>query len=172
VEDVSLHLSFLATAGIVYLSEPLRLLMSRYIPRASLAEVASVTCAAYISTLPYVMHTFGSASPYSLVANMLVLPLVPAAMLLSSGVVMASFVSAAAASALGYAASLLLNAIILVARIIQGFPFSTVDVTVPLEGMYFLYAMIIVVVSYLARKRQDETFQTTADGYMTDIIKY
>ena len=91
--DVSLHLSFLATAGIVYMTEPLQEILIRYRVQKSYTEMIATTLSAYIATLPYVIHTFGTVSVYSLIANILVVPFVPLAMLLSFLVVIVSYKS-------------------------------------------------------------------------------
>lgn len=48
-----------------------------------LREVLVATVAAQLTTLPIVVATFGYYSPYALIANLLVVPLVPLTMLLT-----------------------------------------------------------------------------------------
>jgi competence protein ComEC len=170
--DVSLHLSFLATAGIVYLSEPLKTILGKYIRQTSLLELAVTTLSAYFATLPYVMYTFGTVSLYALIANMLALPLVPIAMLLSFIVVCLSYISNTIALIVGYADTLLLNCILFVAHVIERFPFSYITLSISFVGMCVLYLGTIAAFSYVLYKKDDETFTTNESGYLTGTIKY
>jgi competence protein ComEC len=170
--DVSLHLSFLATAGIVYLSEPIKSIVQRYITRTSIAELFTTTLAAYISTLPYICFTFGRVSVYALIANMFALPLVPLAMLFSGMTVFFSYVSDTLAGAFGFADTLVVNIILFIARSIGHLPFATFAFSTSAFGAVALYALLLATLVYLSQKRNDETLETTHDGYLTGIIKY
>lgn len=172
LHDVSLHLSFLATAGIVYLSEPIKKTVECYISRTSIVELFTTTLAAYFATLPYVMHTFGTVSVYALVANMVALPFVPIAMLLSFLVVLASYVSETMTLLFGYADTILINIILFIAHTTEKLPFSSFSFIVSFEGMIFLYVMVTISIFLLSKKKQDETSATIENGYLTDIIPY
>lgn len=89
VRDVSFQLSFAATAGLIYLSSPLRdaaiaaiawLLRRDAIPRlvaVVVAEPLAMTVAATVATSPIIALQFGRVSLVALPANMLVVPLFP-----------------------------------------------------------------------------------------------
>jgi competence protein ComEC len=172
LHDVSLHLSFLATAGIIYLSEPLQNIIKKYTERKSLVELSSTTLAAYFATLPYVMYIFGTVSPYALIANMIALPLVPLAMLLSFSVVCMSYISNTLAMFVGYADTLLLNCILFIAHAIEMLPFSYATLSVSFAGMCLLYIFFLILITYMKHRKENETFVTTESGYLTGIIKY
>jgi competence protein ComEC len=171
LHDVSLHLSFLATAGIVYLSDPMKKTVEKYVG-ASFVELLTTTLAAYIATLPYIMYTFGSVSVYALLANMLALPLVPLAMLFSFFVVTLSYVSHSAAMLFGYGDTMLIDIILFIARIVESLPFSYVTLTISFFSMCVAYAVMIAGVLFFSNKRIDETLPTIDGEYLTDIIKY
>lgn len=172
LHSVSLHLSFLATAGIVYLSEPLKQIVERYLSRRSVVELLTTTLAAYFATLPYVMHTFGTVSVYALVANALALPFVPIAMLLSFLVVLASYVSETFSLLVGYADTLLINIILFIAHTTERLPFSSINFDISFWAMMFLYILVALGIFLLTKKKQDETLATIENGYLTDIIPY
>jgi competence protein ComEC len=172
VADVSLHLSFLATAGIVYISEPIKKVLKRRITYEPVAEIGATTLSAYIVTLPYIVYTFGTVSVYALVTNMIVLPFVPIAMLLSFSVVLASFISVPIALALGYITTILCDAIIFVAQMVQRFPFAAFKFPLSFSAMCFAYVFIGCLILYTLRKQKDETHATRNDGYLTDVISY
>ena len=52
LHDVSIHLSFIATMGIVYMSGVLQTVLSRYVSSRYFVEICATTLAAYIATLP------------------------------------------------------------------------------------------------------------------------
>lgn len=182
LHDVSLHLSFLATAGLVYMSAPLQVLCVR-IKNITLRDVCTTTLAAYLATLPYIMYTFGTVSVYALLANIVVLPLVPLAMLLSFLVVVCSYVSHSLALVFGFIDSLFLNLILYVARVVEQLPFASFPLTISFLGMCALYLGIIIFVVHLYKKfsrstvekslsKQDETIGTRKNEILSDVIPY
>jgi competence protein ComEC len=78
--DVGFQLSFLATAGIVYGVEPLEILTKKWPSFFGLKTIFFTTLTAVIATLPLTLFEFGRLSLVALLVNMLVLPIVPAAM--------------------------------------------------------------------------------------------
>jgi competence protein ComEC len=171
LHDVSLHLSFLATAGLVYMSESLGKYFAR-IPYDSLREMCTTTVAAYLFTLPYIMYTFGQVSVYALLANILVLPLVPFAMLLSFLVVVSSYFSHVISLVVGFLDTQLLTLIIFVAEMIQHLPFASFIFTISFPAMCCLYLIVISYMIYLSNKVADETKSTSQDGILSDVIPY
>jgi competence protein ComEC len=172
LHSVSLHLSFLATAGIVYLSEPIKKIVEKYLSRPSLLELVTTTCAAYFATVPYVMQTFGTVSVYALIANVAVLPLVPLAMLLSFMTIVMSYISQPVTLLFGYADTVLINVILFIAHAIERLPLAYLTLSISLSSMIVMYLIILLLVFYFARKGNDETITTTPDGYLTGVIKY
>ena len=174
MHDVSLHLSFLATVGLVYMSEPLELFFTKYMTHvtSSLREIFITTMSAYFATLPYVMYTFGSVSMYAFVANIFVIPFVPLAMLLSFLVVIASYVSSTFALVIGFVDTIIINYIILVAHTVEGLPFSKVAVTISFFVMCVMYFIIFLLIYFIFIKQKNETLVTFENGNLTDIISY
>ncbi len=169
--DASLHLSFLATAGIVYASAPLEKMLQKYLKNKYMLSLFTTTLAAYFVTLPYVMYTFGTVSLYALVANVLVLPLIPITMLLSFMVVCMSYMSETLSLGFGFVDTLVSNIILFVARIVEALPFSSSSFSISFTGMCVMYLGVSLLVIYLHNKK-NETIETTTEGYLTDIIKY
>jgi competence protein ComEC len=69
-------LSVLATTGIVAWARPLALRLSRLVPRP-LADVVAVTVSAQAAVTPLLVHIDPAVSPYAIVTNVLVAPVVP-----------------------------------------------------------------------------------------------
>lgn len=174
IHDVSLHLSFLATMGIVYMSDTFDIYLKKYFPHvsSSLRELLITSFSAYIATLPYVMYTFGSVSIYALIANILIVPFVPIAMLISFLVVVSSYLSNTLTIVFGFIDTVLLNSMIWVAEVISSFPFSTVTLTVSFFVMSLMYVFMFSIAMYISVSSKDETQHTTNNENLTDIISY
>lgn len=172
IHDVSLHLSFLAASGIIYLGSSCSFLLKQHMKLDYVRELFSTTVVAYLATLPYMAHVFGSVSLYALFANIVALPFVPLMMLSSFVTVMASFVSNYLALLVGYVVSVLGWFILSVSDAVASLPYSKLSMSgVP--------ALIIVVFLFgagtflLARnKRANETIETVSGGHLTDVIAY
>jgi competence protein ComEC len=79
--DISFQLSFLATLGLIYIS-PLVEKWFQWVPTfLNFREIVAATIATQIAVLPYLLFRIGTLSIISPIANVLVLPLVPPAML-------------------------------------------------------------------------------------------
>jgi competence protein ComEC len=173
--DASLHLSFLATVGIVYLVPGL----DRYlagIQSITLRELCATTIAAYLSTLPYIMYTFGTVSTYALIANIFVLPLVPFAMLVSFVLVIMSFISETITVLIGYVDTFLISGMIFVADVIEYLPFASIGISITRNEMLLIYLVLISGVVFLFSKKENETRVMSAgdkeEEFLTDIIKF
>lgn len=82
VFDVSFQLSFLATAGILYIY-PYFLGRFKKVPNFfKLRDTISATCAAQVAVLPILLFNFHQVSLISPIVNVLVIPLIPFAMFL------------------------------------------------------------------------------------------
>ncbi len=173
--DVSLHLSFLATAGIVYMSDGIKSMLHK-INSVTYKEIMTTTIAAYVVTLPYVMYTFGTVAVYALVTNILVLPLVPVSMLLTFLVVLSAPVSHVLAMILGYVDTLLSSIIIFVARMVEQVPGSSVPITFSYTSMLGMYLLLSVTYTYYMyrqrTKENNETLVTKNDEIWSGVISY
>jgi competence protein ComEC len=81
VFDLGFQLSFLAVLGLLYIYPVFQSTTARWPTLGGLTDLARMTLAAQIATLPLLMSVFGSLSLVALPANLLVVPLVPYLML-------------------------------------------------------------------------------------------
>lgn len=169
--DVSLHLSFLATAGIIYLQESLGIIFKK-VTSKTYREILTTTSAAYLATLPYVMYTFGTVSLYALVANALVLPIVPIMMFVTFLVVVTAPIASPLGLLFGYVDSLLGDVIIYIARSIERLPFSSIEVSVSYSMMLVAYIGITCFSYFFRIKKENETSHTKDDSIISGIISY
>jgi competence protein ComEC len=81
--DVGFQLSFLATLAIIVISPFLERLFAEEFFGKNLAEIALMTLVVELFVAPLIAYQFHIFSPFALLANVLILPLVPYAMALS-----------------------------------------------------------------------------------------
>lgn len=151
VFDASLHLSFLATVGIVWGDQMVRSLFARMRSQV-FVDVLTTSLCAYIATLPYTLAVFGGVSVYALLANILAVPLVGVCMLLAFMVVVASFVWPTLALLVAYVAKIVLLYIVWVAEFVTRLPFAYLEVSVSYSAMCLLYAGVFLFALWLRRK--------------------
>lgn len=169
--DVSLHLSFLATAGIVYAGDGIKKLFQR-VNSSLYREILATTFAAYVATLPYVMYTFSTASPYALLTNAIVLPLVPGMMLVTFLIIVLAPISPHLGMLFGYLDTLLGNGIIFVARTIEKLPFSSFQISFSFIMMCTMYFCMMILYVFMMSLKKSETIQTNNEEIISDVISY
>ncbi|HEY4502878.1 MAG TPA: ComEC/Rec2 family competence protein [Candidatus Paceibacterota bacterium] len=82
VYDVSFQLSFIATVAVIFFAPRIEKYFT-WVPKSfALRDIVSVTCAAYLFVLPFILYKMGSLSVVALPANILILPFIPFTMLL------------------------------------------------------------------------------------------
>ncbi len=122
--DVGFHLSFFAVIGIMtfshWLSRHLAWMPDTLAVRTSLVA----TLSAQLGTLPIMMLSFGQLSIIAPVANILVAPLIPIAMLSGALSMLVGSASVPLASLVGIPAHLCLSFILNAARVLAAIPFA------------------------------------------------
>lgn len=142
--DISFQLSFLATAGVLFLT-PKIIGWVKFLPmRFKFRELVATTIAATISVLPILLYTTGILSIVSLPANILILPFIPLTMLFNFITGMLVFISPTLALPFGYISHLFLSYILSVIHSLASLPFSSVGIrSFPLIITILLYAFLI-----------------------------
>jgi len=79
--DVGFQLSFAAVFGLVYLYPYLKIKAFKLPDWWQIKEIFLITLSAQIATLPLTAYYFGKISPLSLLANLLILPIIPLLMI-------------------------------------------------------------------------------------------
>ncbi len=80
--DVSFQLSFIATVAVVFFAPKIEKYFLWATTRFELRDILSVTCAAYIFVLPFILYKMGNLSLVALPTNALILPFIPFTMIL------------------------------------------------------------------------------------------
>ncbi|MES3032344.1 MAG: ComEC/Rec2 family competence protein, partial [Patescibacteria group bacterium] len=81
VYDVSFQLSFIATVAVIFLAPRIEKYFLWVPDYFKLRDIISVTCAAYIFVLPFILYKMGNLSIVALPANVLILPFIPITMI-------------------------------------------------------------------------------------------
>ncbi len=100
--DVSFQLSFIATIAVIFISPRFEKYFLWVTKKFDLRGVVSVTCAAYIFVLPFILYKTGNLSLVALPANILILPIIPFTMLFGFLTGIISFFSHFLALPIGY----------------------------------------------------------------------
>lgn len=120
--DVSFHLSFLATFGIISFQKEMESYFS-FLPRL-LREMLGTTLSAQLLVLPYLIFVFGQLSILSIPVNIIIAPLVPLLMLLSALVVFCGIFFAPLALFAGFLTTKIAALIVLIVDFFARLSFS------------------------------------------------
>jgi competence protein ComEC len=152
--DPGFQLSFIATLGLIF-GTPITERWLTFIRSPFLREIASSTIAAQIAVLPLLLYQNGLFSLVALPANLLVLPVVPIAMLLSAFAGLAGLLVPGIAPLLGFPAHMVLSYIIGAVELFAHVPFAAVSLPAfPFVLVIAAYAVLGVYVSRISKKLQ------------------
>jgi competence protein ComEC len=142
--DVSFELSFIATMAVIFLAPRIEKYFLWVTDKFELRDILSVTCAAYIFVMPFILYKMGTFSLVALPTNMLILPFIPFTMLLgfiTGGLGLIWYVFAVPAGFISY---IFLHYELLVINIFASFPFSSLAIpNFPLLITLAIYAYFI-----------------------------
>lgn len=143
VSDLGFQLSFMATFGLLFVSPQLMGLVTWLPKRFGLQEFFLATLSTQIAVLPLLLYYMGQFSLISLVVNMLVLPTVSVAMLLTFLAGLVGLFSLTLALPLAYLAYVVLTYIIQTATSGAAVPFAVVNVPLfPLTAVGIFYGFL------------------------------
>ncbi len=125
--DAGFQLSFSATLGLVLFADKVGRYFTWMPNWFGARESLVMTLAAQVFTVPIIIWQFGRVSLISPLANILVAPLLPMAMLFSFLAVVISYVWAFGATSLAYIAWLFLWAIVKVAQLLAIVPWASLE---------------------------------------------
>lgn len=128
IMDMSFQLSFIATAGVLFLT-PKVIHWFKFLPmRFGFREMMATTVAATISVLPILLYLTGVFSLVSIPANILILLFIPTAMLLVFLTGISGFIYAPISIIFGYIAYLLLAYILSVIHLFGSLSFASFSI--------------------------------------------
>ncbi|MEX2006602.1 MAG: ComEC/Rec2 family competence protein [Candidatus Saccharimonadales bacterium] len=164
--DVGWYLSFLAFFGILIVAPVIvKRLFSKRPKLITLAVIE--TLAAEIMTLPLIMLIFGQLSLVALVANGIIVPLVPVAMLLSAVAGMGGMLVAPIAGWFAWPAVMLMTFMLDIIRLLASVPSALVHATISPVAMLVFYGFFGLVV--LAATKHLKTKKVLAAAAKTQL---
>jgi len=150
--DIGWQLSFAAFFGVMVLAP---LAKNYFFGKKNIGFVKQIlieSLSAQVVTAPILIATFGSVSTIAIVANMLILPLVPVVMLLSFMTVVASLLFGWLATLMAFITKQIVSYMILVIEQFSYLPWATINISLDLWGVVILYLIIVLLCLYMWRK--------------------
>jgi competence protein ComEC len=149
--DLGWYLSFLAFFGVLVIAPLIAGRFFRHQPKL-LTMVLLETLSAEIMTLPLILMTFSQLSIVALIANLLVVPLVPLAMLFSAAAGLAGAFIPAAAGWFALPARLLLTYMLDIVHLLSSVPSALVHRSISLVYMAILYCLVLLIILVIHKK--------------------
>ena len=144
VTDMSFQLSFIATAGVLFLPPKILRYFSFLPARFGIREMIVSTVSATISVLPLILYSTGVLSVVSLLVNSLILLFIPYAMLFVFIAGALGLISKTIALPFGFIAYLILHYVLSTISIFGSFKFSSFTIqSFPLVVTIVLYLILI-----------------------------
>jgi competence protein ComEC len=146
VFDVSFQLSFIATIAVIFFTPKIEKYFQWVPKKFNLRDVVSMTLAAYIFVLPFILYKMGNLSLVALPANILILPFIPLTMLLGFLTGITGFLSYFLSLPFGYLSYLLLHYELSVISFFASLPFASFNISnFPLSLTILIYLYFIYI---------------------------
>jgi competence protein ComEC len=153
--DIGWSLSFAAFAGVIILAPLLHhYFWGAYKKPHMLRELIVGAVSAQVTTLPIILMSFHQYSQYALPANLLVLPLVPLAMLLTFFAGIFGLFAPGMAHLAGIPATIVLHYMVKIIEFIANLPNAKSEVIFALPTLVGVYILLIFVIVFLRYKTQ------------------
>lgn len=160
--DIGWYLSFLAFYGVLVVAPLARAYLFKSKPRGLLGEMLIETTAAQAMTLPLILYIFHDSSLVALLANLLVVPLIPLGMFASLFAGLAGMLLPALAGWVAWPAKWLLTYMLDVAELVSRIPNMQFSASLTPWSMVGLYAIILMLALVWWQK-------SSKSGKITDI---
>ncbi len=147
--DMGWMLSFAAFAGVIIVAPVLTAYFFSTDKVPTIIQILLETLAAQLVTAPIIMAAFGQLSVISLLANILVGPFIPLAMLLTSIGGVSGLIIPAIAHVIGWPAQMMLDAMIAVVNWCAEQSWAAVELQVPWWIAALWYGLIITAVWFM-----------------------
>lgn len=149
--DAGWLLSFTAFAGVLIVAPLLQSYFFGDKKPGVVRQILGETLSAQLLTMPIIMYMFGTVSFVALLANVLILPFVPLAMLLVFIAGILGLIYMPLAVVFGNLAYWLLGYMVWITKQLAGFSWASSEISLPLIGVFCLYAGMLITVLYLHR---------------------
>jgi len=151
--DIGWYLSFLAFFGVLVIAP---LLIQRIWGKekrpSNITQIIIESICAQVMTMPLILYIFHQTSLVGLIANVLVVPLIPFAMLFGALSGLLGMLAPAIAGWFAWPATILLTYMLDVANLLSKVPHAQISTSLSLFGMIFLYGVLLFFAFVLYRK--------------------
>jgi competence protein ComEC len=163
--DIGWYLSFLAFFGVLTVAP---LWEQRRLARTGrttiVGQLVREAFPAQLMTIPIIMYIFGRVSVVGLLANVVVVPLVPVAMFVTAVAGFGGMVAPAFVNWLGLPATVLLNYMLDITHVMASFGQATVNRMISAAQMVVMYVCIIISTIVLWKKTPQNAILTDEKG--------
>lgn len=149
--DLGWQLSFAAFGGVMIIAPLLQAYFFGEKKPGAIRQVLGETFSAQIATAPIIIFAFGTFSLVAILSNMLILPLVPLAMLLTFAAGIGAILFPSAAGIVGWPADVLLNYMVETARWSADLPWAQLKIEIPIQVVVLVYGVMILACIYMLR---------------------
>jgi competence protein ComEC len=149
--DIGWQLSFAAFAGVMVVAPLLQQYFFGKDPPGIFRQVLGETIAAHLVTLPIILSAFGALSHVAIIANVLIVPLVPFAMLLTFIVGCTALAIPMAAEWVGLPAQWILTYMTSVATWVSELPWAQTLIQAPVWALMVYIVILIAACLYAQR---------------------
>lgn len=150
--DIGWWLSFLAFFGILIVAPALSKRIFKSKKPKFLAQIVIESLSAQLMTAPLIMYIFSQTSLIALVSNVLIVPLVPWAMLLSAIAGVGGMLMPAIGGWFGWPASILMRYMLQLVSVLAQVPRAQIKQSLSLTGMLVFYAIILFLTITMIKK--------------------
>ncbi len=151
VFDPSFQLSFLATCALIYIVPIIEKYLKIVTEKWGFRTIIATTIATQITVLPLLVYSMGNVSLVSLPANILILLMIPATMLIGFISTLVGYISVIVALPLSYITHLLLAWILGVSHYLGSFSFASIST--PLVPWWLITLVYLAIVIFVWRSR-------------------
>lgn len=160
--DIGWYLSFLAFFGVLIIAPLVSSRLFKTSQPKLFTGVLMETSAAQLATLPLIMYIFGKVAPLSIIANLLVVPVVPLAMLFSAIAALAGALVPHLSGWLAVPAQIVLGEYMLALVSSLASLQNSLSIKVDLVGMIIMYGLMVVMIIILRQRLRSKS------GIITD----
>lgn len=152
--DIGWLLSFTSFIGVMILGQLVNAYFWGDKNPGAIRQVLIETMSAQVLTLPIIAYVFGQYSPLALPANLLIIPLIPLAMLLTFITGIAGLMVAPIAVIVGWPAQTLMSYMVAVVDRLAQSPLAVEETTFGITAAVVFYLALFCVIVFLKRRSQ------------------
>lgn len=141
--DLGWQLSFASFAGVMIVAPLLQAYFFGDKKPGTVRQILGETVAAQLVTLPILLLAFGQFSNVAIIANLLILPLVPLAMLLTFVAGIGALIVPGLAGMIGLPAAWLLGYMTSVAQYLAGLPWAQAEIEIQSWHAWLMYGIVV-----------------------------